>query len=375
MVFWHPRGLELLRGLERAARRELARHGYREVRTPELLENEIWRRSGHALHFVEGMFALDESAEHGLALRPVNCPGHVQIYADEVRSYRDLPLRLAEFGVVHRREPSGALQGLFRLREFTQDDGHVFCRPDQVAAELESFCGCLRDFYRRFGFDDLIVGWSTRPASRLGDDASWDRAEAALREAASAVGFSILEQPGEGAFYGPKLEFKLRDRLGRVWQCGTIQVDFAMPERFGLAYVDRDGARRRPVMLHRALYGSLERFLGVLLEHHAGKLPAWLAPEQAHVLAVSEREAEPARELAERLRRRGVRVVLTDPADRLSARVHAARRAGVPFVLVVGPREASSGAVSVSAAGVTRVEAAEQAVQRVAAAADERSAA
>lgn len=365
MVFWHPRGLALLRVLERAAQRELERHGYLEVRTPELLQNVIWQRSGHAQHFVEGMFPIDEQDERGLALRPVNCPGHVQLYAQELRSYRDLPLRLAEFGIVHRREPSGALQGLFRLREFTQDDGHIFCRPDQVDHELVRFCDSLRSFYRHFGFEDILVGWSTRPAARIGDDASWDRAEAALLQAARAVGFSVLEQPGEGAFYGPKLEFKLKDRLGRIWQCGTIQVDFAMPERFGLAYVDCDGQRRRPVMLHRALYGSLERFLGVLLEHHAGKLPAWLAPEQAHVLPVSEREAEPARQLAERLRRLGVRVVSTDPRQRLATRVQEARRAEVPFVLVLGAREVSLGEVSVKAGGVTRAEPLERAIEQV----------
>jgi threonyl-tRNA synthetase len=371
MVFWHPRGLALLRALERAARGELERHGYREVRTPEVLQNVIWQRSGHALHFVEGMFPIDTAplereSEHALALRPVNCPGHVQIYAEELRSYRELPMRLAEFGVVHRREPSGALSGLFRLREFTQDDGHVFCRPDQVQDELVRFCDSLRSFYRRFGFDDIIVGWSTRPRERIGDDASWDRAERLLRDAAIAVGFDVQEQPGEGAFYGPKLEFKLLDRLGRIWQCGTIQLDFAMPERFGLCYVDSDGQRRRPVMLHRALYGSLERFLGVLLEHHAGKLPAWLAPEQAHVLAISPSEAGAADALIERLRRLDVRVAATDPDERVAARVQAASRAGVPFVLVIGPREAASGAVSVSAGGVTQVEPIELAVRRIA---------
>jgi threonyl-tRNA synthetase len=377
MVFWHPRGLALLRELERAARRELERHGYCEVRTPEVLQNVVWQRSGHARHFVEGMFPIDTAppereSEHALALRPVNCPGHVQIYAQELRSYRDLPMRLAEFGVVHRREPSGALSGLFRLREFTQDDGHVFCRPDQARDELVRFCSSLRAFYRRFGFEDVIVGWSTRPADRLGDDASWDRAELMLREAAGAAGFDVVEQAGEGAFYGPKLEFKLRDRQARVWQCGTIQADFAMPERFGLSYVDSDGQRRRPVMLHRALYGSLERFLGVLLEHHAGKLPAWLAPEQAHVLAVSADEASAARQLVERLRRLDVRAVLTDPEQRVAARVQDARRAGVPFVLVVGAREVSSGAVSVSAGGVTRVEPLDLAVQHIAEAAQGR---
>jgi threonyl-tRNA synthetase len=364
MVFWHPRGLELFRCLEQAARDELARHDYREVRTPELLRRPVWELSGHWQHFDEGMFKLDDDSS-GSALRPVNCPGHVQIYQQELRSYRDLPLRLAEFGVVHRKEPSGALQGLFRLREFTQDDGHVFCRPDQLLPELSRFCRSLQAFYRRFGFDELIVGLSTRPPARIGDDASWDRAEAALASAASELGLPVIDQPGEGAFYGPKLEFKLRDRLGRVWQCGTIQVDFAMPERFELAYADSDGERRRPVMLHRALYGSIERFIGVLLEHHSGKLPAWLAPEQAYVLPVSAAEAEYAAELARALRQKQVRLVLTDAGERLASRVAEARRAGAAFVLVVGPRERANREVSVSQAGVLERAAFGAAVERV----------
>jgi threonyl-tRNA synthetase len=355
-VFWHPRGLELFRCLERAARHELARHDYPEVRTPELLRQPIWQLSGHWQHFDEGMFKLEEGDASAVALRPVNCPGHVQIYRQEPRSYRDLPLRLAEFGVVHRKEPSGALQGLFRLREFTQDDGHVFCRPDQLLPELARFCRSLQAFYRRFGFDELSIGLSTRPPSRIGDDASWDRAESALASAARELGLPVIDQPGEGAFYGPKLEFKLRDRLGRVWQCGTIQVDFAMPERFELAYTDSSGERRRPVMLHRALYGSVERFIGVLLEHHAGRLPAWLAPEQAHVLPVSPSEVEYAAELARALRESRVRVVLTDAGERLAARVAEARRTGAAFVLVVGPRERTSREVSIRQAGSARLE-------------------
>jgi threonyl-tRNA synthetase len=365
MVFWHPRGLQLFRSLERAARDELRRHGYREVRTPELLRQPIWELSGHWQHFDEGMFKLQEDDARGSALRPVNCPGHVQIYRQQIRSYRELPLRLAEFGVVHRKEPSGALQGLFRLREFTQDDGHVFCRPDQLLAELSSFCRSIQGFYRRFGFDELIVGLSTRPPSRIGSDADWDRAEQALAQVGGELGLPVVAQPGEGAFYGPKLEFKLRDRLGRIWQCGTIQVDFAMPERFELAYTDSDGERRRPVMLHRALYGSVERFIGVLLEHHAGKLPVWLAPEQAHVLPVSADQTGYARELADALFGAGVRAVLTDAGERLASRVAEVRRVGAPFALVVGPREAASREVSVSHAGVSERRPFDAAVQSV----------
>jgi threonyl-tRNA synthetase len=351
MAFWHPRGLALYRALERAARRELERSGYEEVKTPELMRQPVWESSGHWQHFSEGMFKLEEDDGRGLALRPVNCPGHAQLFLQGVRSYRDLPLRWAEFGVVHRREPSGALAGLFRLREFTQDDGHIFCRPEQLADELLAFCQALQAFYRDFGFDRLKVGLSTRPPERFGDDAHWEEAEQALADAAQRAGLSVELQPGEGAFYGPKLEFKLEDRQGRIWQCGTIQSDFVMPERFQLEYVDAGGERRRPVMLHRALYGSVERFLGVLLEHHAGKLPVWLAPEQARVLPVNAAEQAYAEALLAALKAAGVRASLADASERLGSRVSAAREAAVPFVLVVGPREAAAREVSVSADG------------------------
>jgi len=354
MVFWHPRGLALCRKLEEAARGELSLRGYREVRTPQLLERPIWEASGHWQHFAEGMFKLEEDDPHALALRPVNCPGHVQIYRQGIRSYRELPIRLAEFGVVHRKEPSGALAGLFRLRQFTQDDGHIFCREDQLGPELVAFAGSIRSFYSRFGFDEVLVGLSTRPPDRIGDDASWDRAEQGLARAARDVGMAPIEQPGEGAFYGPKLEFKLRDRLGRVWQCGTIQLDFNMPERFDLLYVDSDGRRRRPVMLHRALYGSLERFLGVLLEHHAGQLPPWLASEPVHVLPVGPDEMSYAEELVAALESNEVHALLADPSERLGLRVASARAAGVPFVLVVGPREAAAREVSVNHHGIVQ---------------------
>jgi threonyl-tRNA synthetase len=295
------------------------------------------------------MFKLQEDDGRGLALRPVNCPGHAQIYRSELRSYRELPVRLAEFGVVHRKEPSGALQGLFRLRQFMQDDGHIFCRPEQVAAELGAFCQSLRDFYRAFGFSALSVGLSLRPPERIGSDAQWDVAVRALALAAAELGLPVIEQPGEGAFYGPKLEFKLRDRLGRVWQCGTIQLDFAMPERFDLEYVDAAGQRCRPVMLHRALYGSVERFLGVLLEQHEGSLPAWLLPEQVRVLPVSPAQHEYAREVSAALRRAGLRASVAAAAERLGGRIAQARRLQVPFLLVVGEREARERSVSVRA--------------------------
>ncbi len=289
MVFWHARGLSLFRQLELAARRQLERQGYEEVRTPQLLKKAIWERSGHWHSFPEGMFVLQ--AEQA-ALKPVSCPGHVEIFRRRAASFRDLPVRLAELGVVHRDEPSGTLQGLFRLRQFTQDDGHVFCAPDQIQDEVVRFLRGLFDLYAAFGFHDVAVALSLRPEKRTGSDEIWDRAEALLASSAERAGLEYTEQPGAGAFYGPKLELSLRDCFGRAWQCGTIQLDFVLPESFDIHYVDSGGARRRPAMLHRALYGSVERFLGVLLEHHGGVLPAWLAPDQVVVTAISEAAAE-----------------------------------------------------------------------------------
>jgi len=366
MVFWHARGLLLCQALERAARAVIAAQGYAEVRSPQLMRQPIWEASGHWQHFAEGMFKLQEDDGRGLALRPVNCPGHAQLYRHALRSHRELPLRFAELGVVHRKEPSGALQGLFRLRQFMQDDGHIFCRPEQVAEELSSFCRSLQAFYRAFGFAELAVGLSGRPADRLGPEASWDAAERALADAAGELGIPVLDQPGEGAFYGPKLEFKLRDRLGRVWQCGTIQVDFAMPEGFDLEYVDPEGKRRRPVMLHRALYGSVERFLGVLLEHHRGELPPWLAAEQARVFALSAAELDYARSLCAALRAAGVRASLDAANERLGGRIALAREAAVPFLLCVGAREARARSVSVRQADARAERSFEQAVGEVA---------
>ena len=347
MVFWHARGLALCRTLEEAARTILVEQDDDEVCSPQLLRQSIWEASGHWQHFAEGMFELQEDDGRGLALRPVNCPGHAQLYRSALRSHRELPLRLAEFGVVHRKEPSGALHGLFRLRQFMQDDGHIFCRPEQVPAELERFCRSLQLFYRGFGFAELAVALSRRPRQRLGSDASWDAAERALEQAARALGSEFIDQPGEGAFYGPKLEFKLRDRQGRIWQCGTIQLDFAMPERFALEYVDADGQRRRPLMLHRALYGSVERFLGILLEHYQGRLPAWLAPEQARVFALGADQLDCAGSLLRALRAAGLRASLDASEDRLGNRITRARQLAIPFLLCVGAREAGAGVVSV----------------------------
>ncbi|MCB9575323.1 MAG: threonine--tRNA ligase, partial [Kofleriaceae bacterium] len=277
MVFWHPRGLTLYRALEDAARRQLARGGYREVRTPQLLRVPVWQQSGHWDHFQAHMFGCGAGGT-AAALKPVSCPGHIQLVRRAAPSWRDLPLRLAEMGLCHRDEPGGTLHGLMRLRQFTQDDGHVFCADDQVADEVARFCRDLPGFYRGFGFADVSVALSTRPDDRAGDDAWWDRAERELEAVVRDLGVPYVIQPGAGAFYGPKLEFVLHDRRGRAWQCGTIQLDLVLPRRFDLRYVDAGGARRHVVMLHRALYGSIERFLGVLLEHHGAALPAWLAP-------------------------------------------------------------------------------------------------
>lgn len=345
MVFWHPRGLILARALEDAARRRASADGYSEVRTPQLLRQPIWEKSGHWQHFRHGMFAVaDEGC--GAALKPVSCPGHIQIAQRSALSYRDLPLRLCEFGLCHRDEPSGTLHGLFRLRQFTQDDGHVFCAPDQITAEIVRFCQGARRFYAGFGFEEFAVGLSTRPPERVGDDALWDRAEAQLAAAAREAGLEYVVQPGEGAFYGPKLEFSLRDRLGRSWQCGTIQLDFNLPERFGLHYVDEAGQRRRPAMLHRAIYGSLERFLALVLEHHAGALPAWLAPVQVVVAPVAPAQHAAAQAAVVELRAAGVRVELDDRRETLARRVAEAHAQGVPMLAVIGAREASREALT-----------------------------
>ncbi|MGK4002639.1 threonine--tRNA ligase [Sorangium sp. So ce1036] len=345
MVFWHARGFTLYRLLEEAVRRQMMRDSYREVRTPQILRQAIWKASGHWDNFSSNMFRLSEEG-HAAAIKPVSCPGHMQIVARMAPSYRDLPLRIGEFGLVHRDEPSGTLHGLFRLRQFTQDDGHIFCTEEQVEPEVVRFASALRDFYSGFGFEDMGVGFSTRPAERAGSDAAWDRAEAALSAAARSAGLDCREQPGEGAFYGPKLEFVLRDRLGRSWQCGTIQLDFVLPERFDITYVDASGARRRPAVLHRALLGSLERFLGVLLEQSRGALPPWLSPEQVVVVPVAEAQRAYAEEVLLRLQQKGVRAILDAGDETLSRKIALAHAAAIPLVAVVGKREAERRSVA-----------------------------
>lgn len=342
MVFWHPRGWQLFRALEERIRRKVRDDGYQEVRCPQVLSESVWRASGHWEHFAEGMFRIERDERH-YALKPVNCPGHALIFGQMSASYRDLPVRLAEFGLCHRAEQRGNLLGLMRLWQFSQDDGHVFCAYDQVPDEVARFCRSLRALYAELGFDDVVVGFSSRPASRAGDDAVWDLAESMLEDAARGAGLELERQPGQGAFYGPKLEFALRDRRGRLWQCGTIQLDLVLPERFDVHYVDASGARRRPAMLHRALLGSLERFLAILLEHHRGALPPWLAPEQVVVVPIDAKgeHAGYAREIAAKLEREGVRVLIDARNESVARKIVAAHERGVPMLLVVGQREAA----------------------------------
>ncbi len=346
MVFWHPRGYQLYQLIEERVRRRMRHEGYLEVRTPQLLAQPLWEKSGHWDNFRQNMFALAEEGERHHALKPVNCPGHIQLVQRMGPSYRDLPLRLGEFGLVHRSEPSGSLHGLFRLRQFTQDDGHIFCAEEQLSDEVFAFCRSLHAFYAAFGFEHIQVAFSSRPAQRAGSDAVWDRAEALLSEAAARAGLDCRPQPGEGAFYGPKLEFVLKDRLGRDWQCGTIQLDLVLPERFDLSYVDASGQKRRPMMLHRAMLGSLERFIGILLEHHEGALPAWLAPRQVVVAPLGEGQVADAERFAARLRAADCRVAVDARAESLSRKIVDAHQDGVPWLVVVGRREVEKNAVS-----------------------------
>jgi len=307
-VFWHPKGWVLYREIENYMRRRLDVAGYQEVKTPQLVDRSLWEASGHWDKFGENMFTAASEDDRTLALKPMNCPGHVQIYRQGITSYRDLPLRMAEFGSCHRNEPSGALHGIMRVRAFTQDDAHIFCTEDQINSETIAFCNLLLDVYRDFGFEDVRVKFSDRPEVRAGSDETWDKAEAALRDATAAAGISTELNPGEGAFYGPKLEFVLRDAIGRDWQCGTLQADFVLPDRLDAEYVDEDGSRKRPVMLHRAILGSLERWIGILIEQYAGRMPAWLAPVQCVVAPITEVANDYAQDVAARFKSAGFRV-------------------------------------------------------------------
>jgi threonyl-tRNA synthetase len=346
MVFWHPRGAMLYRVLETYIYRQMRQAGFREVRTPQLLARSLWERSGHLEKFGQNMFMVDDG-ERCLALKPMSCPGHIQIFNKRVRSYRDLPVRFCELGVCHRNEPSGALSGLMRTRAFAQDDAHVFCRQDQIEDEVRRFCVLLRAVYLDFGFSEFAVRFSTRPSVRAGSDAVWDRAEVALEAAAKASELDYAVQPGGGAFYGPKLEFMLQDSHGREWQCGTLQLDFVLPERLDTAYVDANGERVRPAMIHHAVLGSLERFAAILIEHHRGDLPLWLAPEQIVVAPVSDAQLEYARRVAEAFESEDLRVALDERAESLSRRIVHAFERGIPIFAAVGRREERDGTVAI----------------------------
>jgi threonyl-tRNA synthetase len=346
-VFWHPRGWTVFQTLISYMRERQNAAGYEEVSAPELMDATLWQQSGHLEKFGENMYLTQTPDKRLYAIKPMNCPGHVQIFKHGLRSYRELPVRLAEFGKVHRYEPSGALHGLMRVRAFTQDDGHVFITEDQITAESVAITRLILDIYRDFGFEDVSIKYADRPPKRVGSDDIWDRAEAALKAASSAAGIEYTLNRGEGAFYGPKLEFVLRDAIGRDWQCGTLQVDLNMPERLGAYYIDAHSARRTPVMLHRAIFGSLERFFAILLEHHAGKLPAWLSPVQAVVLSITDRQDEYVRRITETLKNQGFRVEsdLRNEKVGFKIREHTLRR--VPYLLVAGDKEVAANLLSV----------------------------
>jgi len=350
-VFWHPKGWTLFSQLIDYMREKQRAAGYLEVNTPEVMDRELWVKSGHMAKFGENMFLTQTPDERVFAIKPMNCPGHVQVFNQGLKSYRDLPLRLCEFGKVHRYEPSGALHGLMRVRAFTQDDAHIFCTEDQITAESVAVTDLILGIYRDFGFDDVRVKFSDRPDQRVGSDEIWDKAEAALKAAAKAGGLELEYSPGEGAFYGPKLEFALRDAIGRDWQCGTLQVDFNMPGRLGASFIGDDSQRRTPVMLHRAMFGSLERFCGILIEHHAGRLPTWLAPTQVAVLNITDRQAGFAREVQETLINQGVRAELDLRNEKIGFKIREHTLQRVPYLAVVGDREAQSQTVAVRTRG------------------------
>jgi threonyl-tRNA synthetase len=350
LVFWHPKGWALWQQVEQYMRRVYRDNGYQEVRGPQILDRSLWERTGHWENFRENMFTTS-SENRDYAVKPMNCPGHILIYNKGVRSYRDLPLRYGEFGSCHRNEPSGALHGLMRVRGFVQDDGHIFCTGEQILDECVAFTALLQRVYRDFGFEQVIYKVATRPAKRIGSDESWDRAEAALQEALRRSQVAFALSPGEGAFYGPKIEYSLKDGIGRVWQCGTMQVDFSMPGRLGAEYVGEDNARHTPVMLHRAIVGSMERFLGILIEHFAGAFPVWLAPEQVVVLNISEHQADYAATVAGALRAAGFRAVEDLRNEKISYKIREHSLQKLPYQLVVGDKEKQAGTVAVRTRG------------------------
>jgi len=350
MVFWHPRGFAIWQQVEQYMRRIYQDNGYQEIRCPQVLDRSLWERSGHWENYKDAMFTT--ASEHrDYAVKPMNCPGHVQVYNAGLRSYRDLPLRYGEFGACHRNEPSGALHGIMRVRGFVQDDGHIFCTEDQIQQECATYTKLLQSVYADFGFEQIIYKLATRPAKRVGSDALWDKAEAALANSLTASGVSFIVSEGDGAFYGPKIEYSLKDALGRLWQCGTMQVDFNMPMRLGAEFVDVDNTRKHPVMLHRAIVGSMERFIGILIEHHAGALPMWLAPVQCVVMSITEVQAAYAADVAQTLKKQGFRVESDLRNEKINYKIRENSLQKIPYLLVVGEKERQAGEVSVRARG------------------------
>ncbi|MGB1912441.1 MAG: threonine--tRNA ligase [Porticoccaceae bacterium] len=345
-VFWHQKGWAIYNGIKDYMRQKQMQNGYEEIRTPQVVDYSLWEKSGHADKFGDDMFSIT-TEDRQYAVKPMNCPCHIQVYNQGLKSYRDLPLRIAEFGSCHRNEPSGSLHGIMRVRSFTQDDGHIFCAEDQIQSEVSEFIDVLHDVYADFGFSEIIYRLSTRPEKRVGSDESWDRAEKALGEALDAKNLPWQELPGEGAFYGPKIEFSLKDCIGRVWQMGTIQVDFSMPGRLDAEYVAEDGSRKTPVMLHRAILGSFERFIGILIEQHEGAFPFWLSPDQAIVINITDSQAEYAKKVTQTLQNKGFRVKSDLRNEKIGFKIRGHSMQRVPYLLVVGDKEIDSGTVSV----------------------------
>ncbi|WP_137935770.1 threonine--tRNA ligase [Chitinivorax sp. B] len=346
MVFWHPKGWTIWQTVEQYLRKVLKEAGYQEVRTPMVMDRVLWERSGHWENYRENMFTT-ESEKRDYAVKPMNCPGHVQIFNQGLKSYRDLPMRIAEFGACHRNEPSGSLHGIMRVRGFTQDDAHIFCTEEQVQEESMHFIELLQRVYLDFGYDQILVKLSTRPEKRAGTDEVWDKAEAALADALKAKSLAFDLQPGEGAFYGPKIEFSLKDSIGRVWQCGTLQLDFVLPERLDAEYIAEDNARKRPVMLHRAILGSMERFLGILIENYAGSLPLWLSPVQMVVLNISETQSDYVKEVTQSLRKAGFRAISDLRNEKITYKIREHSLQRLPYQLIVGDKEKAAGLVAV----------------------------
>ncbi len=346
MVFWHPNGWSIYQGLEQYMREKLNRRRYQEIKTPQIVDFTLWEKSGHADKFGDDMFTL-KTEERDFAIKPMNCPCHVQVFNQGLKSYRDLPLRLAEFGSCHRNEPSGSLHGLMRVRGFVQDDAHIFCTEDQIQSEVAEFIDFLHEIYHDFGFDEIIYRLSTRPEKRVGSDEDWDKAEKALGDALDAQNLNWEELPGEGAFYGPKIEFSLKDCIGRIWQLGTIQVDFSMPGRLGAQYVAEDGSRQVPVMLHRAILGSFERFIGILIEHYAGSFPTWLAPVQAAILNITGKQSDYCTKIAETLQNNGLRAITDLRNEKIGFKIREHTIQRVPYLIVIGDKEIAENTVAV----------------------------